>query len=543
MDRVLHRRLLTLWLFIIAVSFLPSAVLAAQVVLELKGGDLKIRGELIDSDDKSYVIDAVSLGRITVSREKFACTGESCPRTGAASTTEGEAPAEIVRVRGAIAVGERLFPQLIGDYSDKIGATLEQTTTSSGSVYFNMRQDGGPLIRIDLRTDKSSSVVQSLAEGKADIGLTSRQITDSEIGTLTRAGFMPYGTPQNQFALGVDGIVIIVSPDNPVTALSLEDISRIFAGEITDWAEFGAPPGPITLYGPETGSDRYQAFADLVMGPYKRSFQAKASTFQSDDKLAKAVSADRFGIGFVSIRHATPASSLGVKDTCGLVHTPSNFTVLSGEYPLSRKLHLHTGSLADDTRSDIVRFAMSADGDRAVERAGFISKSIRTLPFDFFRARIAPSVNVEPKELDIALLRQLMLDLDSGYRLSTTLRFVAASTQLEKESSDALERLVTFLKEQDLSQRKILLAGYSDTSGKTERNKALSQRRANAARQAVLYAAEGALRSEQIIAKGYGELFPIACNDTEAGRERNRRVEIWLVPAKGVFPSVLTKQL
>jgi phosphate transport system substrate-binding protein len=143
----------------------------------------------------------------------------------------------------------------------------------------------------------------------------------------------------------------------------------------------------------------------------------------------------------------------------------------------------------------------------------------------------------------MALLKQLLFDLDTGYRLSTTLRFEAASTQLAQESEEALERVIAFLKEQDLSQRKILVAGYSDTSGNPGRNKVLSSQRAEAARQALLSAGTGVVKPTQISAVGYGQMFPISCNDTEEGRNRNRRVEIWLVPSKSSGPSLLTKPL
>jgi phosphate transport system substrate-binding protein len=540
MYRVSCRRLLTLVLLALTAGFLSPAAFSAEIVLELKGGDVTIRGELVASDGESYVVDAASLGRITVSRDKFTCAGAGCPQPETPPAT-ASIPSRIIHVRGAAMIGERLFPQLIRDYSTSIGAAIDQVTTDSGSVLFTISQNGEPLVGIDVRSDSSASIVQSLAEGKTDIGLTSRQITDTEIGTLMGAGFSPYGSPQNDSVIGVDGIAIIVSPDNPVTALSLEDISRIFAGEITDWSEFGAPAGRISLYGPEPESDHYQAFADLVMKPYKRELRADALDVGGEP--AAAVSADRFGIGFTGMKHAAPASSLGVKDTCGLVHTPSNFTVLTGEYPLSRKLYLHTGEQDKDIRSDIIRFALSSDGDRAVDKAGFVSKSLRTLPFDFFRTRIASSVTVDPEDLDIALLKRLMLDLEGGYRLSTTLRFEPATTRLEKESADGLGRLVAFLKEQDLTRRKILLAGYSDTSGQAEQNTALSLRRADAARQILISVAQGALKPEQIVAQGYGELFPISCNDTETGRDRNRRVEIWLLPADASAPSLLTKQL
>jgi flagellar motor protein MotB len=63
-----------------------------------------------------------------------------------------------------------------------------------------------------------------------------------------------------------------------------------------------------------------------------------------------------------------------------------------------------------------------------------------------------------------------------------------------------------------------------------------------AVRDGMLLAANGALKPEAIEVQAYGELMPVACNDTEEGRQKNRRVEIWLVPADGPRPVVLTKQ-
>jgi phosphate transport system substrate-binding protein len=538
---VSHLRFSTFLLLAVFTIAATGGARSQEIELRQKGGDLTIRGELIRADEENYVVDAVTLGRITVSRGNFTCVGEGCPETAPASTGSLAASAQTVRVRGTI--GALLFPQLIRDFSGSIGASLKQTTAKGGAVNFSLGQDGGQTVSFDVQTESSTSVIAALSQGKADIALTSRQVTDGEIGTLRRAGFVPFGLSHNQFPIGFDGLGVIVSPENPVTALSVEDISRIFAGEVTDWSEFGAPAGRITLYTPQTGNDRHQAFADLVLKPYRRAFRVKSTILEQETELAKAVSADKFGIGFVGIRNTAPAKTLGVKDTCDLIHTPSFFTVLSGEYPLSRKLYLHIGQMSDDMRSNIVRFAVSPDGDEAVERAGFVSRAIRTLPFDFFRAGIVSTVSGEPDALDMALLKQLLFDLDTGYRLSTTLRFEAASTQLAQESEEALERVIAFLKEQDLSQRKILVAGYSDTSGNPGRNKVLSSQRAEAARQALLSAGTGVVKPTQISAVGYGQMFPISCNDTEEGRNRNRRVEIWLVPSKSSGPSLLTKPL
>lgn len=540
----IRRSIVVLVALYFSIVFAGSSATAGNVTLELIGGDLKIIGQLVEADDSSFIIEAELLGRVTVSRKKFRCTGIGCPVGNTGSHSAADPPSEIVRVLGSPAIGVSLFPQLIRDYANKMGAKLEQFDTKDNSVRFTLsRPDGAPPLGINLKIAGTSSGLIALAENEADISMAGRPISDGEIGSLAKAGLVGFSFSENQYEVGVDGIAVILSPDNPVSTLSLEDISRIFSGEISNWSEFGAPAGRIEIYSPESERDSYQVFGNLVLRPYKRRFQKAMKSFNTDHALASAVGDNAYAIGFVSTSSIKPAVAVNIKDTCGLLHKASDFTVLSGEYPLSRKLYFYTGGLAEDTRSDIVRFAMSPDGDRAVEKAGFVSKSIRMRPFDFFRTRISSSIGGAVGDLDIVQLRQLMSDLEQGYRLSTTLRFQTSSTNLKHESAKALNRVIAFMKQQDLSARRVLLAGYSDSSGRMEHNLALSLRRAEAAREVILKAARGALRPEQIVAKGYGELFPITCNDTETGRERNRRVEIWLVPSGAVSPSVLTKQL
>lgn len=527
----------------LSVVVASSVASANTVTLELKQGGLQIDGRLISSDAKSYVLETQDMGRITVSTEKFACVAGACPEEGStASLPPSSGVNQTIRVEGSATVGASLFPQLIRDYADTIGAQLQQFYKDESSVQFKLERTGGaPSLGIDLKISNSTRGFAALAEGNAEIGMASRPINDTEVGLLTQAGFAAFGNPNSQHVIGMDGITVIVSLDNPITTLSLEEISAIFSGEITDWSHFGAPAGEIELYALESDQDSTQIFEDLVVKPYKRTMSSDVKRYNTGEALAIAVADDPQGIGFASIRSAEPASMVNIRDTCGLVHKPSNFTVLSGEYPISRNLYFYTGDLADDARSDLVRFASSADGDRAVEKAGFVSKSVRVLPFDFFRAQIASSLTTSPQDLDVALLRQLMLELEGGFRLSTTLRFQPASIELQRESSEALDRLVAYLKTQDLAGRKILLAGYSDTSGAMDQNRDLSLQRANAARDILLNASGGAITPDQVSVNGYGELFPIACNDTAQGRERNRRVEVWIVPQTG-DPSVLTRQ-
>ena len=90
-----------------------------------------------------------------------------------------------------------------------------------------------------------------------------------------------------------------------------------------------------------------------MLKPYKRSISSDAKRFESNIELAKAVAADRGGIGIASFAELGIAKGLAIKDTCGLVHQPSEFSVKTNEYPLSRNLYLYTTDTTDPLVSNL----------------------------------------------------------------------------------------------------------------------------------------------------------------------------------------------
>ena len=95
----------------------------------------------------------------------------------------------------------------------------------------------------------------------------------------------------------------------------------------------------------------------------------------------------------------------------------------------------------------------------------------------------------------------------------------------------AVERLVTFLN--DYPERTVLVEGFTDATGSDATNQTLSERRADAVRQALL---ERGVADARIRTRGYGEAFPVATNETAAGRQENRRVEVVISDDDGVIP-------
>src|SRR5262249_15465146 len=149
-------------------------------------------------------------------------------------------------------------------------------------------------------------------------------------------------SPQYEHVLGLDGLVVIVAKDNPAVSLSIDNIAKVFAGQITDWSQVGLPPGPINVYTTSKKSGTFAAFDTLVLQPRALQLVPSAKLLLSTAEVADSVAGDANGIGLTSFAFLRDAKGLNVESSCGLITRPSVFTVKTEEYPLTRRLYLYT---------------------------------------------------------------------------------------------------------------------------------------------------------------------------------------------------------
>ena len=88
--------------------------------------------------------------------------------------------------------------------------------------------------------------------------------------------------------------------------------------------------------------------------------------------------------------------------------------------------------------------------------------------------------------------------------------------------------LAELLQSPELAGKSVMLIGFTDADGRFQSNEAMSAKRANQVRNAIVAAAGGRIAADNLIVKGYGPLAPIGCNDTPERRQQNRRVEVWI---------------
>ena len=526
-------RLFLLLSFII--GFWTSAV-AAEITLTLKGGGgFKIVGELKAFDGKKYTIINPSFGRMLIDSSRFDCVSSNCP-TGPMEAAVS--PASLFggqktefEIAGSNTIGSQLMPMIIEAYGRKLKLNVTQVPQPDplDLLFKFANNDSRELASIMLRRHGSSTSFRALNKNVASIGMSSRPIKDEEVQLLGAAGLGNMRGINSEHVIGLDGLVILVAPENPAISMAIEDVAKVFSGQITDWAQLGYSPGPINVHAPGPDSGTWDSFNSLVLKPRDLKLVETAKRTGNHAEQSDLVAGDRLGIGVVGLAYQRSAKALNMETPCGLIATPSAFTIKTEEYPLSRRLYLYTaGRPTTPMVAGLLDFALSAEAQPAIKEADFIDRAAEFISFDKQGSRVAYALNAPREDFDIGLMRQFLTDLKRADRLTYTFRFRTGSFILDNKSRQDIALLAEQMKSPRLRGKSVKLIGFADSGGSFQTNLTLSLSRAEAVRSAILEIAKGKVEPSRFLVKGYGELAPVACNDSNTGRAFNRRVEVWV---------------
>ena len=202
----------------------------------------------------------------------------------------------------------------------------------------------------------SGSGIEAVKNGTADIGLASRSLKDEEKAD---------GLTETVIAL--DGIAVIVNAQSKVTDLTVEQIAKIFTGEITDWSEVGGEAGKISCIGREAGSGTRDGFESIT--ETKDACQYRQELTSTGDVIT-TVSQNPNAIGYASL--AAIKDSVKALTVNGVA--PTEATVKDGTYLVQRPFVLVTkeGTALSDTAQKFFDFAISADAASIISAAGAV---------------------------------------------------------------------------------------------------------------------------------------------------------------------------
>ncbi|MFB4158289.1 phosphate ABC transporter substrate-binding protein [Geomicrobium sp. JSM 1781026] len=243
-------------------------------------------------------------------------------------------------------------------------SNLEGTVTISGSTSVQPISEElavpfmeeNPDTRIEVSGGGSGAGVTAAQQGASDFGAVSREIAEDETGI-------------EEYVIALDGIAIIVHPDNALSELALEDVTDIFSGEVTNWSEIGGDDADIVVVSREDGSGTRDAFTDIVLG--EDDLIDSALIQNTTGGVAESVANDPFAVGYMS----TGSMSDSVQGLNIDGAEPTDENIRSGEYPVSRPFNYvsNENEPLSEVAQAFLDFILGDDGQQVVEDNGFIS--------------------------------------------------------------------------------------------------------------------------------------------------------------------------
>jgi len=499
-----------------------SGATAQQVTLKSADGTITLTGTLTGYNGEYYHIKTV-YGPLTLNALGVTCSGPGCP-------DPGQYAADITLSGTQTTLGG-LLPGLVEDFAFANGLTsLRRDTSTTSWTYFIADAARIPVARIQARVEPSQRAFRDLTRRKSDLIATARLPNKAEIATAKKRGIGDLASRYRQQILALDAIVLLVSPENPVSSLTMPEIRGIYSGQITNWSQVGGVDAPITVLRRTPDSDISMQF-DTIFFPRDTALRPiKTRIFASNRDISEAVSSDPLAIGvsgFSGIRNAKP---LGIRGTCGVVQRPSAFALRSGDYPLTRRFYLFTPQQRLPLFArNFLAFLRSPRAQASIENLGFVGLGMAAKPLATQQDRLSNAILKSGNDVTLKALKGFVSALSGAARLPATFRFTDNSTEIDSRSVRNIQALADMLDGGDFDGHEIIFAGFSDANGGASGNRRIARNRAEQVASLIRSRATRADLSKVSFRKiGFGEVSPIACNDSVQGRHTNRRVEVWV---------------
>ena len=234
-------------------------------------------------------------------------------------------------------------------------------------------QNDHPDVQISVTGGGSGTGFTALINGTIDMANASRAIKSEEIESAKSAGFEPI-----EFIVARDAIAVIVNPRNPVRELTLNEVSKIFKGEIENWSDLGGEDRPIVKLSRETNSGTHVYFLETVIRlgdkEDKSIFSADTLLLPSSEGIIAEVRDNPNAIGYDGLGYVTEEVKKVALSQPGSEEfiLPSAATVISGEYPVSRHLYMYTRGEPTGVQREYIDWILSADAQEIVTSLGFV---------------------------------------------------------------------------------------------------------------------------------------------------------------------------
>lgn len=468
----------------LTVSTAGFSVSAQDITLTSQSGGISITGKLIEYDGESYQVET-ELGRMTLADNDLICDGEACPDQSPKLDNFSLLPTDRVN-------------------RETLVSLLKAYAQDNQKLYSQQ----GPYSKPDL-----IELAHPTDGPEATIAFKSGQ------NNVTFNAANPDAPP-----LGFEAVKIISTAPSLDGKISAEALKQIWSGSISNWSELGGDSDPIRLIMPIYSDDLFAATQRFDADLSRDTATESVEYFLSTKAIQDAVRNDPSAIGLVydtSEFNNAVAIELG----CSMVIKPSNHAIQSMQYPLAFTMNINSDTNTQiPTIESFKAFVRTAKAQTIINNTGLVSLVGEEIGTDGQLQRLTDALNDVNNDTNPNDIQRFISFAQANKRLATTLYFDQEGRELDIQSEQILGPLRGLLQSARFSGSEIFAVGFSDSVGPARDNIRVSTERANLVKDA--------LGSEisNIKVVGFGEVAPIGCNDTDYGKSKNRRVEIWYKP-------------
>lgn len=253
---------------------------------------------------------------------------------------------------------------LSGAYAEeKIVIDGSTTVGPIAKAFADFYKETNPDVNITISESGSGNGVKSLINGACNIANLSRFMKEGEFKSCVEKGVLPVA-----HVVAYDGLAVIVNPENKVGALTMEQVSDIYQGKITNWKQLGGDDTPIVIVSRDTNSGTYETFNELVL--LKKPVAKNAEYVGSNGQARTRVNSTKGAIAYVGLGFAD--NSVKALSINGILPNAKNIS--SGKYPISRPLFMFTNGYPKMGGNvyNFVTLHLSEEGREIISDLGFI---------------------------------------------------------------------------------------------------------------------------------------------------------------------------
>ncbi|MCW5920826.1 MAG: PstS family phosphate ABC transporter substrate-binding protein [Saprospiraceae bacterium] len=250
-----------------------------------------------------------------------------------------------------------------------------------------------PNVSIAVTGGGSGTGVAALLSGKTNIANSSRPMKPDELKMAEARGIRPL-----PIVFGIDALAIIVNEQNPLDSLTMDELARVFKGEVRHWAAIGGPNMNVSLYGRQSNSGTFIYFRDEVLNA---EYSASLKQMNGTAQIVEAISTDPAGVGYVGVGYLLEKSGdlpqgvklLKVSRAKGqTAYSPLESShITSDQYPIVRPLYQYVNGKPSGRLLEFLLFAIGAEGQAIVSKNGYypISKAQHAADIELLNAEVA----------------------------------------------------------------------------------------------------------------------------------------------------------